>query len=565
MSGSEGYDEQSMTRRQLLRRGLLGGAGLAGAALLAACGGATGPAPASAPSSASSSAAPVTSTASSATTSGSVATSSVTSGSSAASAGARQFRLGLTGDFSLFDPAFGIQTADNNIMYDIYDFLVMRRPDLKLYPSLATEWKTINPTTWQFKLRQGVKWHHGDTFSAKDVKFTIDRIISPDSKATTRAYYATVDHVDIVDDYTVNIVTKQPDPLIPSRAAALGWAIAPMDYVKQIGDDEFRRKPSGTGILKLKEWVKADHTLFEVNKDYWGEKPPFDTVYVKAFPEMATRIAAFVKGEMDLIYQVTADHKDEINKSGKGRIVPKVYQGTYVIAINRTVPGLENKLVRQALNLAINREAIVKDLYGGEGQVVNGLVISDAFGYDPDRPPIPYDPDKARALLKQAGYNGEEMIFESSTNVVNEKQLAETLVSMFNDVGAKVKQQIIEMSVRSQHYVNHDFRGMWLSDATDYLLDADWSLWSYVQPKGIFDYWKERDPEYDRLAKEAQTSLDEKVRLADYKKLNALAMDILPMIPVLRPNLLFGVANNIDWQPNGTAIIDLRGYNLKLK
>ena len=561
-SGVDRSTWRGISRRGFLRLSAAAGAGLASSALLAACSPSPPPAPTAKPA-APAPAATAAPPAAAATTAPASTTAAAPTAAPAVQAAGKELTVGLSGDFSTFDPAFTVQSIDVTISTNIYDTLTVRLADLKLAPRLATEWNLVNPTTWQFKLRQGVKFHNGDPLTSKDVKFTIERTYDPAAKTLVPTAFATVDRIETPDDYTVTFITKQPDPLLPARFSVLGGQIVPMEYLKKVGPDEFKVKPIGSGPLKLTEWVKGDYTLLTRFDDYWGEKVPFQTVRVKPLPEVASRVSALSKGEVDIVKAVTPDSVEGINRSGRARVESVPYMGMYVLAVNSNVPPLDKPLVKQALSWAIDREAIIKSLYRGQGTLLSGGILEGDFAFDPSLPKLGHDKARARDLLQQAGYKGEEIILESSTNILNEQLLAEAIVQMWKEVGVNARQELIELSVRAQHYTNRDFKGLWLADPTNFLLDPDGMMWRLLGPKGLFDYW--RHPEFDQLGDEARFSTDDNLRTANYKRMNEIFREHLPWIPVMQPLELYGVANHLEWKPFGNHFMDFRGFNLKLK
>lgn len=476
----------------------------------------------------------------------------------------KQLVIALGGDLATFDPHIGVQTTEVNTLSLVFDSLVARTADQKIHPRLATEWQRINDTTWQFKLVNNAKFHDGTPLTSKDVKFTFERIIDPNAKTLILSTFSTIDHVDTPDDYTANFVTKKPDPLMPARLATYGAQVIPAEYFKKVGPDQFKLKPIGSGPLKLVEWVKDDHITLARVPDYWGDNVPFETVIIRPMPEIATRLAAFAKGEVQIVGRVTPDHIDEVTQSGKGRIESVPFQGIYQLGVNVKVPPLDNKLVKRAMSLAIDRQSLSKNFYKGQAKIPSGPIPEGSLGYDPSLPPLPYDPAKAKEVLKGSGYKNEPIILESATNVANEKQLAEAIVSMWQDVGINAKQEIIEMSVRGQHYKDKSFKGLWITDTLDQLLDPDGLMYRGLGPGGLFNFgWN--NEEFLKLGEEARYSLDEKLREKNYKRMAEIVRDEFPWIQLLIPNTLWAVANNIDWKPYGADSIDLRGYNCKVK
>src|SRR5262249_33812376 len=289
-----------------------------------------------------------------------------------------------------------------------------RHPDGKLYPSLATEWKLTNPTTWTFKLRQGVKWHNGDPFSSADVKYSFERTWDPKVGSRVSTVFTTVEKVEAPDANTVVFTTKKPDPLLDARVAFYGGQIVPKKYMEAVGGDKLNGKAIGSGASRFVSWTKDDRLVLEANPDYFGGKPDFDRFIMRSIPETAPRIAALLKGEVDLITQLPPDHAERVTGNATTRVTGVLYAGLYVLAVNSKVPPLDNPLVKQALSLGIDRDRIGKELWRGPGIVPNPKTAKGDTHYAAPLPPLKYDPREARDRLKKSGYKGEEVVIETT-------------------------------------------------------------------------------------------------------------------------------------------------------
>src|SRR5436309_6235397 len=202
------------------------------------------------------------------------------------------------GDIANLDPHLSTSSNDIRVSFNIFDNLTSRRPDGKLAPGLATEWKLQGQTAWAFKLRQGVKYHNGDPFTSADAKYSIERTYDPAAKTMVATALSTIDRIEAPDPYSLVIHTKKPDPLLPARLAFYGGQIVPKKYLESVGADTFNTKPVGTGPVRLSSWVKDDKAVFDAYPDYWGGKIDMDRLVVRAIPETAPRIAALLKGEV---------------------------------------------------------------------------------------------------------------------------------------------------------------------------------------------------------------------------------------------------------------------------
>jgi peptide/nickel transport system substrate-binding protein len=476
----------------------------------------------------------------------------------------RELVVAQGGDIAKFDPHFS--TASNEIRwsFNVFDNLTSRHPDGKLYPGLATEWKLQGQTTWAFKLRQGVKYHNGDPFTSADAKYSIERTYDPAAKTMVATALTTIDRIEAPDPYSLIIHTKKPDPLLPARLAFYGGQIVPKKYLESVGADTFNTKPVGTGPVRLSSWVKDDRAVFDANPDYWGGKIDMDRLVVRAIPETAPRIAALLKGEVDIITQLPPDQAERVTGNPSTRVTGALYAGLYVLGVNSKRPPLDNPLVKQALSLAIDREAIVKELWRGRGVVPNGPIAKGDNHYDPSLPPLAYSPKEARDRLKKAGYKGEEIYLETTVAYVSQdKPMAEAIAAMWRDVGVNAKVEVLEYSVRAQKSREKAFKGMWWSDPTSTLGDPDGMMWRLLGPGGPMDYW--RDARFDELGNAARFSVDEKFRGEAYKEITRIFLEHLPWIPVIQPYEDYGLQKYLEWTPNPNQQFEIRRFNFKFR
>src|SRR5713226_2670818 len=476
----------------------------------------------------------------------------------------RELVVAQGGDVAQFDPHMSTSSNDIRISFNLFDNLTNRRPDGKLAPGLATEWKLQGQTTWVFKLRQGVKWHNGDPFSSADAKFSIERTYDPNTKTRVNTVFTTVDRIEAPDPATLIIHTKKPDPLLPARLGFYGGQIVPKKYLESVGADTFNTKPVGTGPVRLTSWVKDDKAVFDANPDYWGGKIDLDRLVVRAIPETAPRIAALLKGEVDIITQLPPDQAERVTGNASTRVTGALYAGLYVLGVNSKRPPLDNPLVKQALSLAIDRESIVKELWRGRGVVPNGPIAKGDNHFDVSLPPLPYSPAEAKDRLKKAGYKGEEIFIETTVAYVSQdKAMAEAIAAMWKDVGVNVKVEVIEYSVRAQKNREKSFKGMWWSDPTSTLGDPDGMMWRLLGPGGPMDYW--RDARFDELGNAARFSVDEKFRGEAYREITKIFLENLPWLPVIQPYEDYGLQKYVEFTPNPNQQFEIRRFNFRFR
>src|SRR6266705_4226970 len=321
----------------------------------------------------------------------------------------RELVVAQGGDIAKFDPHFSTASTEIRWRFTVFDNLTSRHPDGKLYPGLATEWKLQGQTAWAFKLRQGVKYHNGDPFTSADAKYSIERTYDPAAKTMVATALSTIDRIEAPDPYTLVIQTKKPDPLLPARLGFYAGQIVPKKYLESVGGETFNAKPVGTGPVSFVSWVKDDKAVFDANPGYWGGKIDVDRWTMRSIPETSPRIAALLKGEVDIIVQVPPDQEDRIKANSSTKVEGALYAGLYCLGVNAKRPPLDNPLVKQALSLAIDRDLIVKELWKGRGIVPRQPIAKGDNHFDSKLPQLAYNPKEAKEPLKKAGYKGEEI------------------------------------------------------------------------------------------------------------------------------------------------------------
>ena len=462
------------------------------------------------------------------------------------------------------DPQTSSQTVDLQIFDSIYDTLVWRKADNTLVPRAALEWKMTNDTTWQFKLRPNVKWHNGDPFTADDVKFTFERAIDPKSPSIRQTAFPLLSRVEVVDPMTVNFIMKSPDGLWPSRLNGMGAWIMPAKYFTSIGQEAFEKKPVGTGPFRFVEHVKNDHILIERNPEYWGGPTNAESILVKAIPEASARITALVDvGETNFTDIVPFDFVDKVTNAKNTKMANFRNIGFYTITPNVKVPPLDDKRVRQALSFAIDRKSIASGLMKGRATVPTGFLCAGDFAYDSGKQPMPFDPARARDLLRQAGYANQEIYIESQRSILldNEQQVCETVVSMWKDVGINAKLELIEPAVRAEKNRLRNYKGCFTSYFTSVLGDPDGFMWRTLQPGGGLNYGVNND-EFNRLGKEANGSFDQALRQKNYQRMNDIYLEELPTLAIIEATLGFGMQKYINFTAGPVTSVDFRKENL---
>ena len=333
--------------------------------------------------------------------------------------------LALERDQNNMDPFLHFQRIGILMNINMYDSLLHKTPKLQYEPSLATEWRAIDDTTWEFKLRKGVKFHSGDLFSAEDVKFTFERVLNPETKSPQIGNVRAIKEVKVIDEHTVQLVTDKPFPLLLERMVF--FPIMPKKYFEKVGAQAFAdQAPSGTGPYKFVEWKRDQYLRLERFEEHWRGPAPIKTFIIRVIPETATQVAELKTGGVDIVRSLPPDLMPDLKANPNTYVSTAPILRTHYAALDMRHPPFDKKEVRQAANYAIDRQAIIEKLMGGLGKVVPTVINPMAFGYDPSIEPYGYDPKKAKELLKQAGYpNGVDITLHTGTAAAWNRQLAE--------------------------------------------------------------------------------------------------------------------------------------------
>jgi len=447
-------------------------------------------------------------------------------------------------DPSTLDPQFSDDRNERAVNDNIYEMLLFRDGQTgEIGPGLAEAWEQVDDTTWRFTLRQGVTFHNGEPFNADAVVYSVERIIDPEFSSEQISFVETVSGAQAVDEYTVDIMTEGPDPLLPAR---LTWMkIVPPEYTEQ-NPDEFANNPVGTGPYQFVEWVRGDHVTLEANTDYWGGAPSIATVTIRRIEEIATAAAALQAGEVDLVQHLIPESLDQVPKSASVHGIEFPW-----IRINTNVEPLNDVRVRQALNYAIDKEALRDALYSGYAAVAEGQILTPGhFGYNPDVKAYPYDPEKARQLLQEAGAEGATLEFIGEAGRwLKDKELVEALATQLDTVGLNIEVNIAEWS----QWLDLLFAGAEAAPDLQYsshdnsLFDADRTLSVLFTSEGSQAAYA--NAEVDRLVNEARTETDAAAREDMYHQAVQIIHDEAACVFLLNLDDIYGLSQRLEWQP----------------
>ena len=365
----------------------------------------------------------------------------------AVSAQAETLSIGLASFPESLQPGLSTNVS-LNVNRQMMDGLTARDNAGKIVPNLAEKWEVLNDTTVRFHLRGGVKFHDGSAFSAEDVKYTLDHALDPKNAYGMLGRISAITEVKIVDPKTVDIVTAKPFPTLPVALADI--LIEPKLYAEKVGAEGQRRKPVGTGPFEFIRYVPGDRIELKANTSYWAGKPSIDGVTLRSIPEAATRISSLLAGETQIVEEVPVDLVQQVEGSSALKVNSVNTSVGLVLTYDVTKPPFDNPKVREALDYAVDKELILKEILKGKGEVLQGqLLTSNTFGHNPAVKARSFDPARAKKLLAEAGFpNGfSTAISTMSGRYLSDVDIANTVSGMLNDVGVKVSINVMEPGI----------------------------------------------------------------------------------------------------------------------
>lgn len=475
----------------------------------------------------------------------------------ALSAGAEQLTMGLASEQSSIDPQFSRTGNNQNTSQMIFERLVRFDENLQMSPGLATEWTNLDPLTWEVRLREGVTFQDGSPFTADDVIFSLARAPEvPNSPAPYTDMVANLDTVEKVDDHTLRITTKTPDPaliedigrvFIVSKAATEGMTSE---------DFNSGKAAIGTGPYSFVSWTPGETLQLKAYDGYWGDKPEFDDVTVRFISNAAARVAALLSGSVDLINEVPSTDAPQIEAGGKDKVLFEPSGRVIYLALSMrgdTAPGVTDLAgkpltvnpfrdppVRKAISLMIDKQMIVDRLLGGAGVPAAQLVADTLGRHAPELTVTPPDLAQAKALLTEAGYpDGFGItIVSSNDRFPGDADLAQALGQMLTRGGQKVNAvQVFPYNVYSKAATAGDYGAYVFSLGVSTPTSAPLlgSLLSTYDPDagtGAFNRMRFSDPEFDKALAAADAEFDPVKRDEMLAEATRIAFAQTPIIPL---------------------------------
>ena len=461
------------------------------------------------------------------------AATATTEETAAATTGDRTITVGMRELVSSFDYPYDWAIAATWILSNIGDCLVWRnRETAEFEPWLAESFEKVSDTVWSMKLREGVSFTNGEPFNATAAKYSIDRI-QADEKALVFNQWAFIKEVRIIDDYNIEIETTGPEPAFLSKMSGTACQVVPPVYTEEVGTAGFSTAPIGTGPFKLREFVKDDRVVLEANPDYFKGAPKVDTLTFRAIPEDSTRVAELLTGGIDMMVSVPIQDWERVRAESNLQLDEFLTTQVMLMAL-RGGPSstyedwtgvTSDPKIREAIAYAIDRESLI-ELIGGMGIPTQTRIVPPTLGSNASlyESAGTYDPDRARALLQEAGYNGEPLTFHSAPSQLMQKEVTEAIVAMLEDVGLTIDLQFMELTTfREQIYAPRKNEELYMDALGNTFFDPWIAVQSERSDQRQRSGWSGPvADEADALIRSGAVNMDPAARAAEYEKLQTL-------------------------------------------
>lgn len=457
--------------------------------------------------------------------------------------GQKVLTIARSGDILGFDVHNHGYTSTESVHVNMFNYLLKKDRDGKFQPDLAVSWENVNPTTWRFKLRDNVKFHNGDPFTAADVKYSLERV-AKDAKLVENGNYKQIKEVNVIDDRTVDIITHEAEPVLLQRLSRLGSSMLPSKYIQEKGFDEFLKKPVGTGPYKFSEWIRDDRVTLVKNDDYFGEKGKWDKLVFRSIPEEATRVSELLTGGVDIAVQIPPTDMKRVNNVNSTQTLTGPTTRVMMLALRTTSGPTADPKVREAIDLAIDKKALISSLFEGEGKETLTAIIPGIFGAKQDLfGKSNYNPERAKQLLKEAGYEkGLTISFTGSVGKsLKDKETSELIAAMLGEAGIKVNLEILENSKFNEKRNAGTTGDMFLVAYANSMFDAA-LLYKRLKPDTGFSG-------ADKLLSDAEKNMNPEEREKQFHQVQDMIAKERPQIYLLQMGANYGINKRIQFTP----------------
>jgi len=469
------------------------------------------------------------------------------------------------------DPTDYRDRTTQAVLKNVFDSLTTLDNNMRVVPQLAESWENLDDTTWEFRLRRGVKFHNGSNFTARDVRFTLNRVIGEralDGKTSPRkGLLGPVVGIRVVDDYTIQIQTIKPWAILPLMLTL--QEIVPEKYMKSVGSEDFKKSPVGTGPFRFVRETKGTNLILEWFENYYGgspgnppvQKAVLKRLIFKTVPERIERVAMLKRGECDLITNLPTESVPILKMTPGINVVSCPATKSYFAEINCARQPFNDRRIRLAMNYAVDMRTAIDLILQGHGKILPTILLPNAFAYDSSQKPYSYNPELAKKLLKAAGFAEGSAISINCTE--DNRQFANIIALFLTKVGMKPAISVVERD-RPEFLGENSSWDIFVTSWGNSTLDPSGILAPKFQTNGVGNYSKYGNDEVDRLLAQAESTLDSNMRKDHYKKVQEIIFDDAPMIFGYATEDIYGVREKVkNFIPSPSGMMKMHDVYIK--
>ena len=433
---------------------------------------------------------------------------------------------------------------------NIFDGLTYRGPDMKLVPALAESWEeTRDGLKIRFHLRQGVTFHNGEPFNADAVKYTFDRLLGEEgAKGPQRSNYTAIESVEVIDANTVDFHLSAPDPVLLTKLAGYGAMIVPPKYIGEVGDQQFNLHPVGTGPFSVVSYEPKVALKMEAYDGFWGEKAKLSELEYRFITEPSTAVAELQAGRVDLVIPPTIPISMIATIEEDPDLAIVTTQGPTVYALRyNTRDGITKDMrVRKAMIMAVDREAIVREILGGQATIIASMQGPLSFGYDPKLKPLPFDPEGAKKLLEAAGVQpGAPITIDIRGNDATFGEVTQAIAAYLSVAGINATIQPYETNTLLNDIIPQGKTGA--------LFQQSWGGWTFDYDNTAYSLYHtgqkwnpyDKNPAMDKLLESQRPLTDRVKREQILREIAALAASEAIDMPLYNLNAIYGISKRV--------------------
>lgn len=460
--------------------------------------------------------------------------------------------VGAPADIQHWDIHNHNYTYTEAVHQHVFDYLVYFNTSTgKFDPGLAKSWKLIDKTTWEFDLRNDVKFQNGDPFTAEDVKWTVERVAT---NKTLKEYGAnrTIKEVQVVDPHKVRIITHAPDPVLLNRLSRIGSGMLPHKYIAEMGWDHFQKNPIGTGAYTVKEWRKDDSLTLVVWPEHWRGKQKVDEILIRVIPEVQTRISELTTGGIDIALSIGPDDVKSLKENKDVNVFVEPIARVYVAFLRSSGNyATADKRVREAIDYAIDDKAFGEAVFPGLTIPTRTRLVPGVVGHNPKLyDTYLYDPAKAKKLLEEAGYTGGKQpeIGFLSRNASGWADVAQTMTGFLEAAGFKVNLEMLDTAAYNKKLDANNNPDIYITSLGNSMKDADLAV-NFARTDRNVDYLGYSNPKMDELINAAAEEMDPENRVKLYAEISTLIAEDRPQLQFFQSKAAHAARKDVNWKP----------------